>query len=167
MIFFEKTEVSAFTCKGTAFCILTAAGVVSGDIDRGSGASAVFVIGTFLGFAVNVDFFTAALLFLGVRDGICSLFAEASAAGFVCTARFGPGYLDLASGTELVFVVNAGGCAAIKNCHDCALLIDFGLRRWLEPGYPTKNRIYSKKNMIFVRYEVVFAEKQNICKKNA
>lgn len=123
----RKTEESAFTCKSAALCILAAAGVVSGNVNGGCGAPAVFVIGTFFCFAVNVDFFTAALASGGICDGIIPLLPEALAACFVCAAGRGTGNFDGSFGTELIFVVNTGCCAAVKNCHNCALLVDFRL----------------------------------------
>lgn len=82
----------------------------------------MFIVGALPGFAVNVDFFTAA----GVFDAVyCRAFiavAEASAAGFVCNPGIRSCDFDFSSGTESVFVVDAGYCCTVKNCHVHVLL---------------------------------------------
>ena len=98
------------------------AGIFSIDVNGRGSTAAVFIVGAFLCFAVNVDLFASA----GFHGTVCYrcfiAVTEAAAAGFICNTGLRAGYFDLSSGTELVFVVNTGDCAAVKNCHSHVLL---------------------------------------------
>lgn len=84
----------------------------------------MFVVGTFLGFAVDVDLFAAAVFGTAVLHGSCRTVAEASAACFICTVCVVTGNLDITAGTESVIVVNTFCCRTVQNSHACNLLID-------------------------------------------
>lgn len=84
----------------------------------------MFVVGTFLGFAVDVDLFAAAVFGTAVLHGSCRTVAEASAACFISTVCVVTGDLDITARTEFVVVVNTFCCRTVQNSHVCNLLID-------------------------------------------
>lgn len=116
------SSFSAFTCKSATFGFCFCAGVFAVDVNSGSSTAAVLIIGAFPGFAVNIDFFTAAGIFEAVCCRAFIAVAEASAAGFVCSPGIRSCDFDFSSGTESVFVVDAGYCCTVKNCHGHVLL---------------------------------------------
>ena len=83
----------------------------------------VFVIGTLLCLAVDIDLLASALFRGRVCDGTGTLFPEASAACLVRVTGLGAGDFDPASGAELIFVLYTGCCAAVQNCHSIFLLV--------------------------------------------
>jgi hypothetical protein len=118
-----REEKSAFTGEGTAFCLIASFCTASGDINSGGGTFAVFVVGTFLGFAVDVDLFAAAVVRFTVHGSTGSIsFTETSAVCFIRITGTRTGDLDITSGTEFVFVVHTFGCRTFENCHSSFLL---------------------------------------------
>ena len=82
----------------------------------------MFVVGTFLGFAVDVDLFAAAVVSFTVHGSTGSAaFTETSAVCFICIACTCTGNFDITSGTEFVFVVHTFGCRTFENCHSSFL----------------------------------------------
>ena len=153
---------------------------MAGNIDSGRSAFTMFVIGTFFCLAVDLDLFTAAVILGRVCDRVRPLFPEAFAAGLVRTACRGAGHFDGSSGTELILVVNTGDCAAVKNCHDYALLVLFSVRQDVIFLY-TSSSIVTVQPAPFVKPHcvltvanttvwlncyLVFVEKQKIFKKH-
>ena len=69
----------ALAFKGIAFCFRTYFCTASGYINSSCGTFTVFVIGTVVGFAVNLDGLTSTAVF-GTVHGTLALFPEASAA---------------------------------------------------------------------------------------
>ena len=67
---------------------------MSGNINGGSGATAMLVISAFLCLAVDVDFLTAAMFAPGICNGIFFLLAETLAAGLIRAAGRGTGDLN-------------------------------------------------------------------------
>ena len=57
---------SAFAGEGITFCFVTSVCAASGHINGRSRTFALIVIGTFLSFTVDVDFFTAAVMSFAV-----------------------------------------------------------------------------------------------------
>ena len=68
----------ALAFKGIAFCFRTYFCTASGYINSSCGTFTVFVIGTVVGFAVNLDGLTSTAVF-GTVHGTLALFPEASA----------------------------------------------------------------------------------------
>ena len=73
----------------------------------------MFVVGTFLGFTVNVDLFTATVFLSAVHGRTSASFSETSAAGFICFAGIFTGNLDVTSGTEFMIIIDTFCCTAI------------------------------------------------------
>ena len=113
---------SAFAGEGIAFCLVASFCAASGDINSGGCTFAVFVVGTFLGFAVDVDLFAAAVFGTAVLHGSCRTVAEASAACFISTVCVVTGDFDITAGTEFVVVVDTFCCRTVQNSHVCNLL---------------------------------------------
>ena len=83
----------------------------------------MFVVGTFLGYAVDVDLFAAAVFGTAVMHGCSCTVAETATACFISTVCVVTGDLDITSGTEFVFVVHTFGCRTFENSH-CSFLLD-------------------------------------------
>lgn len=117
-----REEKSAFTGEGTAFCLIASFCTASGDINSGGGTFAVFVVGTFLGFAVDVDLFAAAVFGTAVLHGCSCTVAETATACFISTVCVVTGDFDITAGTEFVVVVDTFCCRTVQNSHVCNLL---------------------------------------------
>ena len=105
--FFKHALALAF--KGIAFCFGTYFCTASGYINSSCGTFTLFVIGTVVGFAVNLDGLTSTAVF-GTVHGTLALFPEASAGCFFrafCTVTHD---VDFPSGTKHIFVVSTGCC---------------------------------------------------------
>ena len=98
------SAILALALKGVAFCLGTCFGAASCYVDGGCGTFAVFVVGTVVGFAVDLDGFASTAIF-GTVHGIGSTLAETAAGSFFCVSGAFAHYVDLTSGTELVFIV--------------------------------------------------------------
>ena len=70
--------MSALTLEGVTFCFRACFCTVSCHIDGGSSTFAVLVIGTVVGFAINLDGFASAMVVSAVHSTL-TFFAEASA----------------------------------------------------------------------------------------
>ena len=99
--------LSAFTLESIAFCVAAAVSVVTGYIDGCRSTFAMFVIGTVVGFAVDVDSFTATAGVYSVCGGRFILAAETLTGSIICIACLGTFYIDGAFGTERILVVTA------------------------------------------------------------
>ena len=71
---------------------------------------AVIIIGTVVGFAVNLDFFTSAAVCKAVCHGAAAAFLETSTACLIGIGSIFTGYIDLTFGAELIFVVDTFNC---------------------------------------------------------
>lgn len=118
--FLELRGLTAF--KSTAFGVPAVTGAVSGYVDSSGGTAAVFVVGTLLSSAVDIDFFAAAAFCKTVLRGIIAALAETAAAGLVGSQGIFSDNVDFAFGTEFIFVVYAGCCRTSENCHSFVLL---------------------------------------------
>ena len=101
--------ISALTFKCIAFCIAAAVGIVASYINGDSATFTVFVVGTVVGFAVNLDGLTSTAVF-GTVHGTLALFPEASAGCFFRTFCTVTHDVDFPSGTKHIFVVSTGCC---------------------------------------------------------
>ena len=99
----------ALAFKGIAFCFRTYFCTASGYINSSCGTFTVFVIGTVVGFAVNLDGLTSTAVF-GTVHGTLALFPEASAGCFIGTSGTVAHHINLPSGAEHIFVVSTGCC---------------------------------------------------------
>lgn len=101
---------SAAALECIAFSIAGSLRIGAVDLDGRGSTFAVIIISAVMGFTVNLDFFTAAAIGEAVGHGTSDTFLEASAAGFTCIGSIFAGYVDLAFGTELIFVVDTFDC---------------------------------------------------------
>lgn len=79
--------ISALTFKCIAFCIAAAVGIVASYINGDSATFTVFVVGTVVRFAVNVDAFTATAGISKI-DSSTILISETFTGSIICRARF-------------------------------------------------------------------------------
>ena len=75
--------ISALTFKCIAFCIAAAVGIVASYINGDSATFTVFVVGTVVRFAVNVDAFTATAGISRI-DNSTILISEALTGSIIC-----------------------------------------------------------------------------------
>ena len=101
---------SAAALECIAFGVAGSLGIGAVYLDRRGGTFAVIVIGTIVGFTVNLDLFAATAVSEAVGHGSSDTFLKASAAGFACIGSIFTGYVDLSFGTELIFVVDTFDC---------------------------------------------------------
>lgn len=105
---FFRFGLSALMNESAAFGIVAIAGTGAVNIDGCCHALAVIIVGALMRFAVNLDFFAAAVLHSGVFHSTVIPFAEASAACLVSVLCFVADDLNIASGAELVLIVKTG-----------------------------------------------------------
>jgi len=109
---------SVTSCIGRCMCI----GAVY--LNGGCCTFAVVIIGTVVGFAVNLDFVAAAAICVAVFHGTVGSLSETATACFISTVCVVTGDLDITARTEFVVVVNTFCCRTVQNSHVCNLLID-------------------------------------------
>ena len=109
--------MSAFTFKCGTFCIAAAVRVVTIYINGGGGTFAVLVVGAVVGFAVDVDGFTAAAGVYGICGRSFVLTAKTLTGSIVCIACLGAFYIDGTFGTEGIPVVAAVMGGTFQKCH--------------------------------------------------
>ena len=100
----------ALAFKGIAFCFRTYFCTASGYINSSCGTFTVFVIGTVVGFAVNLDGLTSTACFWHCSWHPGPLFPEASAGCFFRTFCTVTHDVDFPSGTKHIFIVSTGCC---------------------------------------------------------
>lgn len=99
--------LSTFTFKCIAFCIAAAVCIITGYINGGGGTFTMFVVGTVVCFAVDVDGFASASGIHGVFCRTFILTSKTFTGSIVCVTGFCTFYIDGAFGTERILVVAA------------------------------------------------------------
>ena len=104
------TSGIAVTLEGIALGIAGFMGVGAVYLDGRSGTFAVIIIGTVVGFAVNLDFFAATAIGEAVCHGTFRTLLKTAAACLAGRSSIFAGDINLTLGTELLFVVNTFDC---------------------------------------------------------
>ena len=99
----------ALALEGVALRLRTCLGTASSYVDSCCTTFAVFIVGTVVGFTVNLDGFTSTAVFGAVHSSLAS-FTEASAGCFIGTSGTVAHHINLPSGAEHIFVVSTGCC---------------------------------------------------------
>ena len=99
----------AFTLEGAAFGFAALFGTASVYINGGGGTFTLVVVGTVVGFAVNLDGLAAAAVF-GAVHGTLASFPEAAAGCLFCVSCAFTHHINFPSGTEHVLIVGTGSC---------------------------------------------------------
>ena len=95
--------------ESIALCVTGFMGVGTVYLNGRSRAFAVIIIGTVVGFAVNLDGLTSTAVF-GTVHGTLAFFPEASAGCFFRTFCTVTHDVDFPSGTKHIFIVSTGCC---------------------------------------------------------
>ena len=96
--------------ESIALCVTGFMGVGTVYLNGRSRAFAVIIIGTVVGFAVNLDFFAAASIRKAVCHRIFRAFLKTATACLVCRSGIFTDNINTAFGTEFFFVVNTFDC---------------------------------------------------------
>ena len=99
----------ALTLEGAAFGLAALFCAASVYINGGGGTFTLVVVGTVVGFAVDLDGLTAAAAF-GAVHGTLASFPEAAAGCFLSIFCAFAHHINFSSGTEHVFIVSTGSC---------------------------------------------------------
>ena len=96
--------------EGVASCIGRCMCIGAVYLNGGCCTFAVIVIGTVVGFAVDLDFVAAAAVCIAVFHGTVGSLAETAAACLICRSSIFACHVNITFLTELFFVVNTGHC---------------------------------------------------------
>ena len=92
-------------------------------LDRRGCTLAIIIIGTVVGFTVDLNPVTSTSAGIAVCHGTSGTFFETAAACFICSGSIFSGNVDVTFGTELFLIVHTGSCWTFQSCHDFSSLI--------------------------------------------